>query len=251
MRIRRIWLVGMFAFMTAAVAATPAVSRPSPTPSLRPPTASARPFLEMPVQKGGGGGGGKGGGIGGGIGKGGGGGFGGGMGKGPGGFGPGGFGPGGFGPGIGIGIGIGGRGFYGPGYYPYSYYSYPYYYNYPYSYGSPYYYSPYSGSFPLIQSPEVLPAPSSDAGLRIVELHDGAAKAAHLRAGDTIIAVGKTRVQTFEQLAAALSAAEGELEITYIPGGSANKLEKVLVTPVKGKIGIAVIPVDVGMPIRP
>ena len=231
-------MVGTFVLMTAAVAATPAVSRPSPTPSLRPPTASARPVFDTAFQpRGGGGGGPRGGpGIGGGrggpgIGGGirGGPGIGGpgirigigapgiGIGIGPGGFGPGGFGPGGFGRG-----GFGPGGFGGP--FPPSY---------------PYYYQ--SQRIPVIESVEVVPTQSA---LRITDIYDGAAKRAALREGDVIVSVGKTRVQTFNELALTLANVTGPVEVTYLQAGT-NKVEKTMVTPVDGKIGVGVVPVDV------
>lgn len=208
-------LVGAIAFMAAAFDAMPAVSRPDPTPSIRPPTASVRPLFD--IQKGGGGG--KGGGFGGGKG------FGGGFAPGGGGISrgyyPGFYGQrfGGFGGyyGYGLGIGIGG--------YPYGY--------------------PYSYSNPSLVSPgvEILPLPATETALQIQEIYDGPAKKAALREGDVIIAVGKARVRNFNELVLALANVTGPVDVTYIAGGN-GKTEKTTVTPVDGKIGVGVIPVD-------
>lgn len=237
-------LLGVFAVTIAAIENAPAQSRAAPTPPFRPPAASIRPLDDLVgtqapdgrsqlaedvlgpnavVQKGGRGGGGRGPGPG----------IGGGRGPGPGfGRGPGvriggpgiriGVGPARFGVGIGVAVplrgGIGGYPFY-----PYSVYP--------------------SYSSPLIGSPELLPAPSAETGLRIQDLYEGAARQAALRQGDIIVAVGNARVRTFNELAQTLASVKGPVEVTYLAGGT-GKTEKAIVTPVDGKIGVGVVPVD-------
>jgi len=68
----------------------------------------------------------------------------------------------------------------------------------------------------------------------------GAAKKADLHRGDVIIGVGTTRTQTFEELQKALSGS-GSLEVVFLNAEN-RKMEKVRLTPVDGKIGVAVVP---------
>lgn len=134
------------------------------------------------------------------------------------------------GGGIGIGIGIGGP----VGRRPVIVNPFP---RYPYSI------YPSIQPYPLVEPVEVLPVPATETGLRIAELFDGAAKDAALREGDIIIGVGRVRVRTFDELVLSLANVTGSVEITYIAGGN-GKTEKALVTPVDGKIGVGVVPVD-------
>jgi len=85
---------------------------------------------------------------------------------------------------------------------------------------------------------------SSEWGLKITDLLDGTAKKADLRTGDVIIGVGQTRTQTFEELQAALAASKGPVDIVFI-NAETRKVEKLPVTPVDGKIGVAVSTVTV------
>jgi hypothetical protein len=97
-----------------------------------------------------------------------------------------------------------------------------------------------------IPSSNVVPIPATptESGLRITQVvDDGPAKAAELRPGDIIIAVGDVRVRTFEELQSALAQAKGETNIIFINGES-GKTERLPVTPADGKLGVAVIPVD-------
>jgi hypothetical protein len=87
------------------------------------------------------------------------------------------------------------------------------------------------------------PPPSNEWGLQITDLPDGPAKKADLRKGDIILGVGQTRTQTLEDLQKALAASTGKAEIVFINGEN-KKVEKIPVTPVNGKIGVAVEPID-------
>ena len=87
-------------------------------------------------------------------------------------------------------------------------------------------------------------APAAETGMKIVESIDGAAaRAADLRANDIILAVGNQRVRTFAELQSALAQTNGETAIVFINAES-GKTEKLFITPVAGKIGVAVVPVD-------
>ena len=70
----------------------------------------------------------------------------------------------------------------------------------------------------------------------------GAAKKADLRKGDVIIGVGTTRTQSFEDLQKALASNTGNLEVVFLNAEN-RKMEKAKVTPVDGKIGVAVVPI--------
>ena len=61
-------------------------------------------------------------------------------------------------------------------------------------------------------------------------------------AGDVIVLVGAARTQSFEELTRALGAARGPTEISFVNGFN-QKVEKLTVRPVDGKIGVAVVPV--------
>jgi hypothetical protein len=88
------------------------------------------------------------------------------------------------------------------------------------------------------------PDGSGESGLRITDIIDGGtAKTADLRAGDVILGVGKTRTRTFEELQKALAASKDEVDIVFINGEN-GKVEKLPVKPVDGKIGVAVVPIQ-------
>ena len=81
--------------------------------------------------------------------------------------------------------------------------------------------------------------PTEEWGMKILEVApDGAAAEASLQANDIIMNVGDRRVQSFEELTAALAAADGPVELVFINGEN-NQLEKLTISPVKGKVGIA------------
>jgi membrane-associated protease RseP (regulator of RpoE activity) len=88
------------------------------------------------------------------------------------------------------------------------------------------------------------PAAVGETGLRITDVLDGPAKKAELRAGDIILGIGETRTQTFEELQSALAASKGKVEVVFINGENKN-VEKLPVTPVNNKLGIAVVPATV------
>lgn len=76
----------------------------------------------------------------------------------------------------------------------------------------------------------------TEKGIKITELaEDGAAKKADLRVGDILVNMGGSRIQSHEQLVAALTKAKGAVEVVVIRGG---KRETLSVTPVNAKIGI-------------
>lgn len=87
------------------------------------------------------------------------------------------------------------------------------------------------------------PTQPTETGLKITELLVGPAKAANLRAGDIILGVGPTRTQTFEELQKALAASTDKTEIVFINGDD-KKVEKIPLVPNNGKIGVAVVPVN-------
>ena len=144
--------------------------------------------------------------------------------------------------------GYGGYGYGGFGY-PgislwYSNYGYPYA---PYSsryYGANSFFAPSYSTLSGAPNGTQMPAtPQGEWGLKITDVLDGAAKKADLRPGDVILGVGTTRTQTFEELQQALAASNKPVDIVFINSES-KKVEKLSVTPVNGKIGVAVISVD-------
>jgi hypothetical protein len=180
----------------------------------------------------------------------------------PGGFGPGGFGPAGFGGGGGgFGRGGFGGGFYGGGLYLGGLFAGGYYGNF---YSNPGI-APYSSRFAMNYSIPLYPGysgqvylpqgsggiagtagvdSSGETGLQITEvLEGGTAKQADFRAGDVILGVGKNRTRTFEELKAALAASKDDVDIIFI-NGEDGKVEKLPVKPIEGKIGVAVVPVQ-------
>jgi membrane-associated protease RseP (regulator of RpoE activity) len=68
----------------------------------------------------------------------------------------------------------------------------------------------------------------------------GAAAEADLRVGDIIVTAAGLRTQSFEDLAAVLAGAKGPIEIVIVNGEN-NKLERMQIVPVNGKIGIATV----------
>jgi len=78
-------------------------------------------------------------------------------------------------------------------------------------------------------------------GLQVTRVFEGGAKKADLRSGDVILGVGKTRVESFEALQAALVGAK-EVEIVFLNNES-KKVEKLPVKVDDGKIGVEVVPV--------
>jgi hypothetical protein len=111
----------------------------------------------------------------------------------------------------------------------------------PYSVRGGYYAAPTSYAIPA----DVPADPqTSEWGLKITDVLDGSAKKADLRVGDIILGVGPTQTQSFEELQSALAASKGQVDIVFINAES-RKVEKLPVTPVNGKIGVAVSPVTV------
>jgi V8-like Glu-specific endopeptidase/tetratricopeptide (TPR) repeat protein len=88
-------------------------------------------------------------------------------------------------------------------------------------------------------------AKKMETGLKIADITDeGAAKKAGLNAGDIIVNIGSKRVRSFDELAAALATTKGAVEIVIIKSES-GKRETFSVTPLAGKIGVSVDPVEV------
>ena len=82
-------------------------------------------------------------------------------------------------------------------------------------------------------------------GMKVTEITpNGAAAKADLRVGDTIVSAAGKRIQSFEDLTAVLASANGSIEIAILNGEN-NKLEKMNIVPVSGKIGILTEPVVV------
>jgi C-terminal processing protease CtpA/Prc len=80
--------------------------------------------------------------------------------------------------------------------------------------------------------------------MKITELTEGgAAKTAGLRVGDIIIRVGPTKVRSYEDLIAAVTAAKGPVHIEIV-NVLTNQRETIWVTPVAGKIGVISVQVD-------
>jgi hypothetical protein len=84
--------------------------------------------------------------------------------------------------------------------------------------------------------------PPEECGLKIMQVAPNAAARADLRVRDIVVMVAGTRTQSFAELTAALAAA-GTIEIVIINGEN-NQLEKMLITPLNGKIGVAADPVQ-------
>ena len=106
------------------------------------------------------------------------------------------------------------------------------------------YSSPLSAMQPasgVMQASAATTTTTMPAGMRISEVLEGAAKKANLHVGDIITAVGSTKTQTFDELQRALASSMGEVELTYMTPGS-DKPEKTKITPMNGKIGVAVLP---------
>jgi hypothetical protein len=88
------------------------------------------------------------------------------------------------------------------------------------------------------------PQAVSETGLRITEVMDGPAKQADLRVGDIILGIGQTQTQTFEELQKALAAGKGKVDLVFINHETKN-VEKLPVTPINNKLGVAVVPAAV------
>lgn len=84
----------------------------------------------------------------------------------------------------------------------------------------------------------------SESGLQITEVMDGPAKQGRLQVGDIILGIGQTRTQTFDELQRALTATRGQAEVVFINHENKN-VERLPITPVDNKLGIAVVPVSV------
>jgi len=82
-------------------------------------------------------------------------------------------------------------------------------------------------------------AASEEYGMKVTKVTpNGAAARADLRVGDIIVAVAGQRVQSFDELAAVLAERSSPTEIVIVNGEN-NKLEKMKIVPVNGKIGVA------------
>jgi hypothetical protein len=92
------------------------------------------------------------------------------------------------------------------------------------------------------QQLQIIPAQPGENGLQITEVLDGPAKDADLRVGDIILGVGPNRTQNLEELTKAIAAASDNADIIFINGDS-KRVERLPVTPRKGKIGVVVSPI--------
>lgn len=107
-------------------------------------------------------------------------------------------------------------------------------------------YGPLSGYRPLSLNDEIEPPANLERqfGMKVLQVTQGSiAKDADLREGDIILGVGNTRVKNFEELRDALAAATGQVDIVFV-NVETGKLERLPITPVNGKIGVAVAPVE-------
>jgi membrane-associated protease RseP (regulator of RpoE activity) len=163
---------------------------------------------------------------------------------------------GGYYPGFAAGLGIGfGIPYYGYGYGGYGYpgYGYGLGYGYPaYGYGTG-----IANASPIVVAdvPATVPAdgpllatpnepPLSETGLKIVDvLENGSAKQVDLRPGDVILGIGKNRTQSFDALRQALLSAQGEVDLIFL-NGETGKMERMPLTPMEGKIGVSVVPIE-------
>jgi S1-C subfamily serine protease len=85
--------------------------------------------------------------------------------------------------------------------------------------------------------------PATEYGLAISRVLDGSAAAkAGLRAGDILLSIGADRVQSFDEMVAALAKAAGNVDVIFVNGES-GQTERMPVTPAGGKLGVAVEPV--------
>jgi len=79
--------------------------------------------------------------------------------------------------------------------------------------------------------------PGAEWGMKLTDLSPGSPAAkANLRVGDIIMVAGGVRTESFEDLAAALAAADGPMELEIINGEN-NRRERMQITPANGKIG--------------
>ncbi len=86
---------------------------------------------------------------------------------------------------------------------------------------------------------------AQEMGMKVTQVgSSGAAAQADLRVNDIIVAASGKRTQSFEDLANILAAAKGPIELVIL-NGETNKLEKMNIVPVSGKIGIMTEPVAV------
>jgi len=82
-------------------------------------------------------------------------------------------------------------------------------------------------------------------GMKLTDMSpSGPAARAKLRVGDIIMVAGGVRTQSFEELASALAAADGPMEMEII-NGETNQREQVRILPSNGKIGVATLAVAV------
>jgi membrane-associated protease RseP (regulator of RpoE activity) len=92
---------------------------------------------------------------------------------------------------------------------------------------------------------ERAPEVAQEWGMKLTDVAPkGVAARADLHVGDIIMMAGGVRTQSFEDLAAALAAANGPIEIVFINAEN-NQQEKMQIVPVNGKIGVATLAVVV------
>lgn len=84
-------------------------------------------------------------------------------------------------------------------------------------------------------------ADTTQYGLQITKIFDGAAKKANLKVGDVILGIGKSRVESFEALQTALVGAK-DVDIVFVNHEN-GQVEKLPVKVDNNKIGVEVEPV--------
>jgi len=102
----------------------------------------------------------------------------------------------------------------------------------------------------IAEAPTPEPAPvaqtaSVEYGMLITDVVDGGAAAqADLRVNDIILSFAGTRVQSFEDLQAALATADGSTELVFF-NSETKQIEKLYVTPNNSRLGIATVSAEV------
>jgi len=85
-------------------------------------------------------------------------------------------------------------------------------------------------------------APETEYGLSITQVLQGSAAAkAGLKVGDVLVTIAGQRVQSFDEMVAAVSRASGATDVVFLNIDS-SKLERMPITPSGGKLGVAVEP---------
>jgi S1-C subfamily serine protease len=110
--------------------------------------------------------------------------------------------------------------------------------------------APPAGTPPVVQAggSDIDPDPPAEAkqfGLQVTYLAEGGGAArAGIAVGDILISIGGERVQSFDEMVAAIARAGGTVEV-LLARAETLEAEKVALVPVGGKCGVAVEPVEI------